>query len=176
MDYKLNENKLNKLEEFFNWIQENKNSRSWVFILLFRRLIFIILLVNLESIPSRYVIGILIFLQICYVSWVAFVRPYKEVKENLISILNEAYFSLLLVVLILFNTQEDWNQVKINITMWILMSNSIAIFVIVIGKILVLIIVVYTIKSIFSWLMHKWHRRTVSKKYIKFRMTMNKLQ
>ena len=104
----------NKLEEFFNCLEENKKSRFWIWLLLLRRTLFVVLLVTWASFPSRQILGVLIFLQVLYYGWLIYVRPYKEIKENIIELLNEAYFITIIVVLIFFNTENDWTQFKIN--------------------------------------------------------------
>ena len=137
-NYIQDEKELNKLEEFFNCLQENKKWRFCISMLLIRRLLFVVILITLTSISSRQVIGALISLQFFYYWWLLYTRPYKEIKENVIEILNETFFNIILVIWILFNTQDDWNEVKTSITMWMLLSNSILVFLIIISKIIIL--------------------------------------
>ena len=54
-----------------------------------RKTIYIIVLIVLTSISSKFLIGILSVLQIFYSIYVIFLRPYIEVKCNVIEILNE---------------------------------------------------------------------------------------
>ena len=133
-NYKLEKDTLNKLGEFFWDIQENKISRFSVILLLFRRFVFVILLATLQAIPSRALIGMMIFIQLFYFLYIAFVRPYKEIINNMIDILNETYFTLFLIIFILFNFESEWTSLKITICMWILTSNSIVVFIIIFGK------------------------------------------
>ena len=78
--YELNEDRHNKLGEFFLGLKSNRKSRFYVTMLLLRRFTFIVLLITLVSIPSRQLIEILMFLQILYTIWIIFIRPYKEFK------------------------------------------------------------------------------------------------
>ena len=133
-NYKLEKDTLNKLGEFFWDIQENKMSRFSVILLLFRRFVFVILLATLQAIPSRALIGMMIFIQLFYYLYIAFVRPYKEIMNNMIDILNETYFTLFLIAFILFNFESEWTSLRISIYMWILTSNSIIVFIIIFGK------------------------------------------
>ena len=92
------------------------------------------MLITLVTISSKLLIGILSFLQFIYVGLLVFIRPYKEIKENAIEIINEVYFTLLLFALIFFNKENEWNSAKTNAYMWFLVSNTIVVFIIVVGK------------------------------------------
>ena len=129
--YKLNENEHNKLEEFFRGLKQDKKHKLYATMLLFRRLIFVILLITWTSVASRTLVVILTILQLIYFVWLSYLRPYEWRKENLIEILNEIYFSLLLLLLSIFNTEDEWSYSKTTIYMWILVSNTFIIFIIV---------------------------------------------
>ena len=132
--YRLNENAHNILGEFFRGNKYNKNSRFFVFIQLLRRFIFVFMLINLESVYSKLLIGILVFIQIVYIGYLIFTRPYELAKWNIIEILNEVYFCILLLILIFLNTESNWNSTKTSMYMWMLISNTLVIFIIIFGK------------------------------------------
>ena len=94
--YRLNENQHNKLGEFFSGLKGDKKSRFYVTLLLLRRFAFILLIILLSSIPSRAIIGILLAIQLVYMGCIMHLRHYKETKGNIIEILNEIYFTLLI--------------------------------------------------------------------------------
>ena len=133
--YSLNENEHNKLEEFFRGLQFDGKHKFYTTMLLLRRLIFIVLLITWVSISSRTLIAILSIIQLGYVIYLSYVRPYKDSKENLIEILNEFYFLFLIVYLIAINTENEWSTLKENIYLYVLVSNTIVVFAIVLGKI-----------------------------------------
>ena len=132
--YSLNENEHNKLEEFFRGLQFDGKHRFYTTVLLLRRLIFIVLLITWSSISSRALIIILSLIQVGYIIYLSYIRPYKNLKENLIEILNEFYFWFLLVYLIAINTESEWSTLKENIYLYVLVSNTLVIFMIVLGK------------------------------------------
>ena len=160
-NYEIDEDKHNKLEEFFVWLQENKKSRFYVTMLLLRRLLYVTLLITLTSLSSKILIGIMILLQFIYWTYIVFIRPYKDTKSNIIEILNEAYFSVFLVTLMILNTQSEWSTLKTNIYVWILVSNSMVVFLIIFGKSKANFSIVYTIKSLIIWLRSKWQKNSV---------------
>ena len=98
-NYQLSDQEHNKLGEFFCSLRDSKKSRFYITMLLVRRLIFVSILISLTMLPSRQIIGVMMFFQFIYGVYIVFTRPYKETKINVIEIINEAYFSLFLITL-----------------------------------------------------------------------------
>ena len=134
ISYKVEENRHNMFEEFFIGLKKTKKSRIFIIALLLRKLIFIAHLIALVLFSSKLVISILTSFQVIYIWFVIYVRPYEEVKGNIIEIVNELYFTPLLFVLIFLNSIHDWNSVNTNVYLWVLSSNSIVVFLIVFSK------------------------------------------
>ena len=132
--YELIESKYSILEEFFRGLKPDKKHRFYSTILFLRRALFVFLLITLTSVHSRVLITILSAIQVVYAIYLIWLRPYADVKGNLIEILNEIYFGILLVALTLLNTESDWTSLKTNIYMWTLVSNTLVVFVIVFGR------------------------------------------
>ena len=132
--YRLNEREHNLLEEFFRGIQQNKIHKFYVTLLLLRRFLFVILLITWLFISSRVIITVLFIIQVLYILNLSYLRPYEVTKGNLIEILNEIYFGFLLIFLAIVNTEDEWNSTKTNTYMWVLVSNTFVVFVIVLGK------------------------------------------
>ena len=65
--YRLNENEHNKLEEVFRGMKLEKKHKFYVSVLLFRRLIFVVLIVTLTSLLSRILAVILTVIQAVYI-------------------------------------------------------------------------------------------------------------
>ena len=132
--YRLNEREHNLFEEFFRGIQQNKRHKFYVTLLLLRRFLFVILLITWLFISSRVLIIVLSLIQVVYILNLSYLRPYQETKGNLIEILNEIYFGFLVIFLSIVNTEDEWNSIKTNTYMWVLVSNTIVLLVIVSGK------------------------------------------
>ena len=131
--YEVTEGNHNKLEEIFSGVKMQKKYKLYVTALLIRRALFVILLITLESIPSRAVIGILTGFQLGYLAFITFIRPFSEIKWNIIEIMNEVYFLALLSSLIYLNTEDNWSQSKIDFYTSFLTSNTIMAFIIILG-------------------------------------------
>ena len=132
--YSVDESKHNKLGEFFNGLKMQRRFKLHAFMLMFRRTVFVILLLTWDSVASRLLIGVLTFLQLIYLAYVCFMRPFWQFKNNLIEIVNEVYFWLLLSALIYFNVESYWSSTATSIYMWIVSSNTMTVFLITICK------------------------------------------
>ena len=140
--YRTTEDEHNKLEEFFSDIKTSKISMLSVVTLLLRRFVFVVCLITLVCIPSDILIDILASLQVIYTIYISILRAHKEVKGNLIEIINEIYFSALFFSLSFLNTEDKWNATITSAYMWFLGSNTMVVFIIVFGK---------KVYKIFSW-------------------------
>ena len=184
--YIVEENEHNKLGDFFEGMKMKRSFKFYAPMMIARRVIFVLLLVSLNSISSKTLIWILSFLQLLYIiyhriewflsdsvidmflwhsslfrranlakikedlrksrSWsefesnssillyVGYLRPYSEIKWNIIDILNEVYFLLLLFILIFLNEEKDWSNIKSSTYIWIIASSSMITFCIVFSK------------------------------------------
>ena len=131
--YEAIEESHNKLGEFFNGIKMQKKFKLYSSILLIRRFVFIILLLSLVSIKSWMLVGILSIIQFFYVIWIIVLRPFSETKGNIIEIINELFFIVLLGSLVYLNSEENWNATNTSIYVWIITSNNLVAFIIVLG-------------------------------------------
>lgn len=132
--YKIDENKHNKLEEFFSGFKLEKKFQVYSVFLLLRVTVFVIGLITLSSLSSRGVTGIMGLLQVVFCIYSAILRPMMEAKANAIVIINEIFFIFILGSLAFLNEESDWSTTTTMIYVWMLGSNTIVIFIIVLSK------------------------------------------
>ena len=132
--YTVDESKHNKLGEFFNGLKMQRRFKLHAFMLMLRRIMFVVLLLTWDSVTSRLLIGVLTFLQLIYLAYVWFMRPFWQIKDSLIEIVNEIYFLLLLSALIYLNEESYWSSSATSIYMWSISSNTMVVFLITISK------------------------------------------
>ena len=152
--YTVNEGKHNKLGEFFNGLKMHRKFKFYMCMLILRRTIFVVLLVTWISLSSRLLIGLLVLLQLIYLTYVCYLRPFRELKDNLTEIMNEVYFLLLLSSLVYLNEKSYWSSAITSIYMWGVCSNSMAALLISIGK---------TICQTYSWLRQNFISKIMEK-------------
>ena len=134
--YEVTEGNHNRFGEIFSGLKIGK-SKFYSLLLLLRRAIFIAALVVLAEKSFIAVIGSLCFVQLLYIWLLILMRPFKEIKWNLIEIINEIYFSLFFGWLLVFNTKYKWTETLTTTYMSILLSNYITCLLIVLGKIII---------------------------------------
>ena len=134
--YEVVEESHNKLEEFFKGVKMQKKYKTYSLILIIRRTIFVVMLISLVSISSVMLILILSGVQLLYLIYLTVLRPFKELKNNMIEIINEIYFILLLGSLAFLNTENKWTELYTNIYIWVLGSNNMVSFSIVSSKLI----------------------------------------
>ena len=132
--YTINEEEHNKIGEIFSGIKMNIKHKMYVPLLLIRRALFVALLVTLNSLSSKIIIGILTPFQIIYCALIIIIRPFEETKWKMIEIINEVYFTFLLGGLIFFNYEDEWSSVTTYFYMWSIVSNTVVVFIIVFGN------------------------------------------
>ena len=132
--YEISEKEHNKFGEIFSGITMQKRNKFYVSVLLIRRLTFVILLITVVSIQSWVLVCILSLLQLWYMIYIMIIRPFESRKNNFNEILNEVYFFILLISLIFLNSEKDWSSEVTQIYMWVVCSNSILSFIIILSK------------------------------------------
>ena len=132
--YEIAEEKHNKLEEFFEGMKLQKKFRVFIAILMIRRFLFILFWVTLASIPSRAIIGLLVPIELAFIVYAIIFKPFQEVKANIIQIVNEVSFFLLLSALLVYNTSTDWTVTFSYIYIQVIIITNIINFLIVLGK------------------------------------------
>ena len=128
---KLKENVQTKQSKLFKGIKQQRKHRLYPSTLLIRRTIFVSFLIWLVIVQSKVLIAILSFIQLIYLVYISYLRPYIETKDNIIEIMNEVYFLLLLFLLIFFNNERDWSSITTSAYMWTISSNSMMSFLLV---------------------------------------------
>ena len=128
------ENKHHYFKEFLSSIKDKPWTRIYTSWMMTRRLLLVSLLILGSSLKSIYIVSTMTVLQIIYLTIVLILRPFKEFKNNLINSLNEVYYLVLILMLVYFNIPERWTDTIATIYMYLVMSNSATIILILTGN------------------------------------------
>ena len=69
-----------------------------------------------------------------YLPIIIALRPFKKVTDNLIEIMNEVFFLVLLSLLMFLNKSDEWDSTTKNVYLNIIVSNSFAILSLMLGN------------------------------------------
>ena len=124
----------NALKEFFSGIKHGNYSKLYSTLLLMRRMVFASILIFGQSFSNIGLICPMIIIQFAYLLNLVIVRPYKLAKDNIIEIVNELFYFLLIFILSYFNSKDRWSSIIENAYLIIILGNSVTIILIMIGK------------------------------------------
>jgi hypothetical protein len=111
-------------EELFSGLKETTKGRLNSIIFLVSRFLFVFVVVAFEDIPV--VVKVIMFglIQACYVVYLVIVRPFEQVKDNIIEWFNQISYLFLVSSLVFLNTEEKWGNMQKNTYMYTLILVS----------------------------------------------------
>ena len=126
-------------EEFFTGLKQQKEARIYVSVQLIRRVYFVVLLVIFPTVLDIWpMILMLITPQLMYLLLFIYIRPFEEIKGNVIEIANEIIFLYLLFNHFFLNSEDKWNSASTALYSSIIVVNILIIFFIVLCKYIML--------------------------------------
>lgn len=123
-----------RFTEIYEGVKQHNKSRFYSLGLLSRRLIFVTLLIFNKNLSVVVIISIMVGVDIAYILFLVLTRPFEQKSNNLIEILNEVYFFVLLSLLLHFNLLSRWSKVVQNAYIYLILTNSLIVALISVGK------------------------------------------
>ena len=121
-------------KEFINGIKNTSAAKIYSTLFLFRRTLFVSLLIFGSSLSNILLIIHLIVIQTIYLAAMIMTRPFIQTKNNIIEIANEWYYLLLVSLLSYFNSSDRWSETIESVYLFIIISNSLTIISVIISK------------------------------------------
>jgi hypothetical protein len=80
---------------------------------------------HLNEINASYVylIGAAL-LQVLHASVIILIRPFNQVKDNIVEVANELVFTTLMAGLVYFNNEAAWNKMSISVYLYLSLFDS----------------------------------------------------
>ena len=125
--------------KWYKAVKDNKKHRLYFLLFYIRRMLFCIILIWLKAVIFPIRIALFWISQFWYLAYVAFVRPNRSVKDQIIDIINEASFFFFVLLLTYFNTKERWTELFSLMYLWGLISCSFTWLIVSLGKLKLLI-------------------------------------
>ena len=124
-------------KEFFNGITLKSSAKLYSTIFMLRRMTLVSLLIFGSSLSNIYLVIPMIVCQTVYLILVVSIRPFKEVKNNVIEISNEWFYLILVSMLAYYNETSRWSQSIQSVYLGIIIMNSLTIISVLICKLLI---------------------------------------
>ena len=126
--------KHDKFQEFNSGLKKWRVARLYTPLLLLRRYLFILWLIWLNNHHTMLIVIGMLLIQIAYFGCLLSLRPAAEQMNNWIEAINEAIYTLMLGFLTHVNSEDKWTSSMSSIFIWIMLSNSLIIWGILIGN------------------------------------------
>ena len=123
-----------RLREYIAGVKDSKSARMYSFLLLSRKTIMVVWLIGFQSLSPVALSSGLLFVQVVYFTSIVILRPFDRTEGNVIEIVNEAIFSTLVSLIVWLDVEEDWSGLKNSVYIGLIMSNSLIITLIMMGK------------------------------------------
>ena len=138
------------LKEFFSGIKDEASARLYSTLMQVRQTSIAIFLAVWSSFSSTVIISFIIIGQFIYLVILLSVRPYKSVKDNVMEIIREVLYFVMVVLLIKYNYPSKW-IFSAEVAYFCLILSSIFITVFIILGISILIFYLISKMSPFRW-------------------------
>ena len=130
----------NNIGELFVGIQMGRKCKFYVALMLIRKTLFAIVLVFWMNMNWLTIIFILWFIEIWYFGYLVVVRPFNQIKGNIIEITNEIFFFFFISILFYFNEERNWTSTITSIYSYTITANNIVVLIIISSKVYPLIV------------------------------------
>jgi len=87
-----------------------------------------------EKLEFAGLLEFIAFFEIFLISYLVFIRPYYRPQDNLIEILNQVFFFMLVILLFFLNKSAQWSIQWESIFMFVVTGNNIAVVLVLFGK------------------------------------------
>ena len=124
----LKDNNLEKMYyfiEFFSGIKGTRKARIYALMFLLRRTILCCIVLLFHEIMSPITLNsVIAFFQIWYLFYSVIIRQFSELKDNILEILNEVFYTILWSLLIFFKAEEKWSTTFENFYIGLMIWNN----------------------------------------------------
>lgn len=120
--------------EYYADIKNKRWTRLYTSLLLARRLLFVFIIILLGFIGGQNVLIILLVVQVFYLVALIILRPFDEVKNNIVEITNEAFYFLFVILMLALDSEDKWTGAMTKFFLSLMTANTIVISVIMAGR------------------------------------------
>jgi hypothetical protein len=127
------------LSEIVTGTKEKFGGRMMLFLHLLRIFISVTWIVCSKELPIFFISGVFTIIQVCFACFKTYLRPFEEIKENIIEILND-WIYVFACLMIWGHYSSDWSYKSQNTLMGVMAANSFLITIILFVFLIILII------------------------------------
>mmetsp|Transcript_4204 Transcript_4204/g.4845 ORF Transcript_4204/g.4845 Transcript_4204/m.4845 type:complete len:198 (+) Transcript_4204:981-1574(+) len=96
----------------FSGLRDNRIARMWTFLFFLKRFLMCIVIFMIKEASKEVKLGLFFMLQIVFfVAYIA-IRPHKLIRDQIIELISESIYILLISFLFFYNIQTNWNKAE----------------------------------------------------------------
>ena len=123
-----------KWEEFLSGVKEKKIAKIYCFLALLRRFLMVSWLLLSKPLGAKGSVEGLLLVQIPYFIFFIIVRPFDQVKNNMVEGTNELFLVVIISYLCFYNTESMWTDSATQIFIYVILGNTAVVVLILFGK------------------------------------------
>lgn len=123
-----------KLGELFSGLKNTNNARSYSFGVILRRFLFVSVLVGLNTLAEVWLVAGMAIIQTFYVAYIVALRPFDKVANNIIEVVNEVLYLVLIVLLFHLTKEIKWTDFASRVYLGIIVGNTLIIGIVVFSR------------------------------------------
>ena len=144
----LEENKPSMIKELFRGLKFNPWVRLYTPIWITRRILFVSLLILVPSNFIIYTMWTIFIIQLLYIIWLIILRPFASTSDNFWEISNELFLIVFFIWVSASINKTCWTDSGSSTFIYLMLLNNLLVMIIVLCKLLDLIVVDSSIKSL----------------------------
>jgi hypothetical protein len=121
--------------ELFNGIKKDWASRSYHLLFFLRRGLLWVMIISFTYTSKFISISIYTIFQILYCSIIWAILPFSELKDNILELTNEMFYTALWLFLLFYNSKPSWDPASQTLYISLLMLNNVIFTIISLGKV-----------------------------------------
>jgi len=123
-----------EFKEYFSGVKNTRVARMYNVVIMIRRVVLVSLMVCLSNIDKVFLVLLAVCYQIAHTAFIIWMRPYASIKDNINETMIDIVFSVLLITLLYFHTEEAWNEIATDAYFYLLNFPGMFIFLSSLGK------------------------------------------
>jgi hypothetical protein len=120
-------------DELYRGLKDNKASKSYDLVSLSRKTLLIFIIVFIQEADPEVIVALMCVTQLVFLVWLCYLRPFKELQNNIVEIVNESVFALLLIIFCFNSKGSDWTDETATFVFYILIINMAVVFLVVVA-------------------------------------------
>ena len=111
----MNKSSGNFISEFFADLKPKKIVRIYTPLLMAKRMLFVIIILILQSFGKNLTFSIMFIFQVPYTIYLLIIRPFEAGTDNFIEVMNETFYIVFIVLFWSLDSEKSWTLTMVRL-------------------------------------------------------------